>query len=411
MNKKIIISVFFLLEFNAFAIENLEIKAKTFQANFGQLNNFENKNVVFKIDGQDLTDLINIKFLVNNKFTTLKIHKDTFISSRSVKNAALFKSISPAVVLVVSDDSLGSGSLISDKGEILTNLHVVGKNKEVGVIYKPALDTQKISKNDIYIAKVVKYDEVTDLALLRVTNFPVNRLPIKLGGSYDISIGADVHAIGHPRGESWTYTKGVISQYRNDYQWTNPDSDIKHQADVIQTQTPINPGNSGGPLISDSGKLIGVNTFKAGDSEGLNFAVSVDDIKTFLDRKESRSIFVEEKSKAINCEWKKIYEGKTYDKSGEIIAYDTQCSGKIDLEVVSPYDKSKPYFLRADRNLDGKIDLLVLSYTRNDRWSLSYWDNDFDGKWDSVGHHPDGELKPSRYEDFKNYLLRSSAKK
>jgi hypothetical protein len=81
------------------------------------------------------------------------------------------------------------------------------------------------------------------------------------------------------------------------------------------------------------------------------------------------------------------------------------------LEIVKPYDSSRPFYLRADRNLDGKIDLLVLSYSRNEKWSLSYWDNDFDGKWDAVGFHPDGELKASRFEDFQAYSARIAKSK
>jgi S1-C subfamily serine protease len=77
-----------------------------------------------------------------------------------------------------------------------------------------------------------------------------------------------------PTGEAWTYTTGVISQYRRAYEWQAEGDPIKHKADIIQTQTPINPGNSGGPLLGDTGNLIGVNSFKA-SGEGLNFAVSV----------------------------------------------------------------------------------------------------------------------------------------
>jgi len=409
--KNLLVLLSLLFTYSLGFAQHQNVSIYKFQNNFGEFFSGNTQPITSLASDEELKSLLSNKFLTNPTITS-----SSFISviqspkTRGVKDAALFKSISPSVVLIVSDDSLGSGSLISDKGEILTNLHVVGNNQEVGVIYKPTLDTQKISKNDIYRAKVVKFDQVTDLALIRVISFPKDRQPLKLGGSFDISVGSDVHAIGHPRGESWTYTKGVISQYRNDYQWTSGDADIKHQADVIQTQTPINPGNSGGPLISDSGKLIGVNTFKAGDSEGLNFAVSVDDVRNFLARKEDRSVSIDEKIKPISCEWRKVYEGKTNDKSGDVIAYDTQCSGKTDLEVVNPYDKSKPYFLRADRNLDGKIDLLVLSYTRDEKWSFSYWDNNFDGKWDAVGFHPNGELKPTRYEDYKNYLLRIAKK-
>jgi S1-C subfamily serine protease len=55
-------------------------------------------------------------------------------------------------------------------------------------------------------------------------------------------VGADVRAIGHPEGESWSFTKGVISQYRIGFEWGAKND--KHKADVIQTQTPINPGNA-----------------------------------------------------------------------------------------------------------------------------------------------------------------------
>jgi S1-C subfamily serine protease len=118
---------------------------------------------------------------------------------------------------------------------------------------------------------------------------PAGRISIRLGTTDEIAVGADVHAIGHPTGEAWTYTTGVISQYRLTYKWSNRGEEIKHQADIIQTQTPINPGNSGGPLISDADTLIGVNSFK-GDGEGLSFAVSVDDVKRFLVRSGTRTL-------------------------------------------------------------------------------------------------------------------------
>jgi S1-C subfamily serine protease len=56
----------------------------------------------------------------------------------------------------------------------------------------------------------------------------------------------------------------------------------EHRATVIQTQTPINPGNSGGPLLSDNGRMIGVNSFGDPKAQGLNFAVSVSDVRAFL---------------------------------------------------------------------------------------------------------------------------------
>ena len=87
-----------------------------------------------------------------------------------------------------------------------------------------------------------------------------------------MQVAEEVHAIGHPKGLYWSYTKGVASQIRTKWKWTSSKSKIKHQATVIQTQTPLSPGNSGGPLFSDTGKMVGVNTMKE-EGENLNFAV------------------------------------------------------------------------------------------------------------------------------------------
>ena len=377
----------------------------SFQGGFGSYTKSLSKTEVVAQES-DIKSLLSDRFMLNQSLSNFKVSENFQAKSRGPKEVALFKAVSPAVVLITSEDSLGTGSLITSKGEVLTNWHVVGSNKEVGVIFKPALDTQKVTKNDIYRGVVVKIDQVADLALIKLTEWPANRQPVRIGSADEISIGSDVHAIGHPRGESWTYTKGVISQFRNDYQWSGGKNAFKHKADVIQTQTPINPGNSGGPLLSETGKMIGVNSFKTGDSEGLNFAVSIDDVKNFLSRKDNRYSSAPEQTKPATCEWKTVYEGKSEDKAADVISFDTQCSGKADLEIVKPIDSSKPFYLRADRNLDGKIDLLVLSYSRNEKWSLSYWDNDFDGKWDAVGFHPDGELKASRFEDYQTYSAR-----
>jgi S1-C subfamily serine protease len=81
-------------------------------------------------------------------------------------------------------------------------------------------------------------------------------------------VGTKPGGIGHPNGENWTYTKGIVSSVRPDYEW------LTHRATVIQTQTPINPGNSGGPLLSDDGKIVGVNSFGDKGAEGLNFAIA-----------------------------------------------------------------------------------------------------------------------------------------
>ena len=156
----------------------------------------------------------------------------------------------------------------------------MGDAREVAVIFKPRREAEKIDPATALIGRVRKLDPLHDLALVEVTGVPQDAVVIGRGTMDEVQVGADVHAIGHPVGETWTYTKGLVSQIRPGYEWT--DAAGRHVADVIQTQTPINPGNSGGPLISDGGRLIGVNSFKKEGGEALNFAVSVGEVEKFL---------------------------------------------------------------------------------------------------------------------------------
>src|SRR5665213_3087757 len=216
--------------------------------------------------------------------TALKILATPFnngggLSLRGQQDISIYQNASPSVVLVVTNEGLGSGSYLGSN-LVLTNAHVVGANSYAGVVFKPQQEGAKIYPSSVVTAKVLRIDRAHDLAVLQVNAIPAYVHPFELGNSSEIRIGADVYAIGHPTGEFWTFTRGLISQIRKDYDWK--DASGLHRADVIQTQTPINPGNSGGPLISASGKLLGVNSFKTPETEGVNFAVSVEDVIAFL---------------------------------------------------------------------------------------------------------------------------------
>jgi S1-C subfamily serine protease len=325
--------------------------------------------------------------------------------ARGAADAQIYRSVSPAVVLIATNDGLGSGSLISSSGEILTNWHVVMGYSDVGVVFKPADEGQPPTKDDVVTGHVVKYDEVADLALVLVANPPKGASFLKLGDSSEISVGLDVHAIGHPTGEAWTYTKGIISQYRLGFQW-EPDDGIKHKADVIQTQTPINPGNSGGPLVSESGTLLGVNSFKA-PGEGLNFAVSVADVRKFLARSGSR--LAEGKSPApakSECVPKEVSQWRSKANDATVVGIDMTCIGKIDGVLIYPDDKSQAVLLKVDRNHDGRADVIFFDFKRRDKWDMSWWDENFDGRWTLVGYHDDGSLTPTRFESYEAYKQR-----
>ncbi len=180
------------------------------------------------------------------------------------------------VVVILSADGLGSGAIISDSGYVLTNSHVLQGSKEVEVLIYGA-DSLNEAK---HIATVVKDNPIKDLALLKIIN-PKQKLDV-----IDISIvepqpGDEAHAIGHPDGEIWSYTKGYVSQVRYDYTWQYSENS-KMFATVLQIQTPINPGSSGGPLLNKHGNLIGINSFAASDLQSMNFAISVEEIIRFL---------------------------------------------------------------------------------------------------------------------------------
>jgi len=328
---------------------------------------------------------------------------------RSAKDAQIYRAVSPSVVMVATNDGVGSGSLIGPFGDVLTNWHVVKGHREVAIIFKPATEGQTPDKNDMLTGSVAKYDEVADLALVKVATPPGGAHILQLGDSSEISVGLDVHAIGHPLGGRWTYTKGIISQYRLGFEWPG-ENGTKHKADLIQTQTPINPGNSGGPLIGESGKLLGVNTFKAEGGEGLNFAIAIGDVKRFIVRAGNRLAEGNPAPAAKSaCEPKEVSKWRDEKDSASIVGYDLQCSGKVDAVMVYPDDKSQAVLLKMDRNLDGKADVIFFDFKRRDKWDLSWWDENFDGNWTLVGYHDDGSVKPSRFESFEAYRKRTAA--
>ena len=205
--------------------------------------------------------------------------------SRGIGGVTVYKMAAPAVALIVTNEGTGSGSILDEEGHILTNWHVVNGYDRVAVFFKPEKGIE-LEEKLLYSAKVIKVDQVTDLALLKIENPPINLPTLKLGNIDNLEVGQDVHAIGHPGENFWTYTKGIVSQIRPNYEWAY-DTMTKHTSKVIQTQTPINPGSSGSPLLNDNFEVIGINSFIR-EGEGLNFAVSVDVIKEFLERKIGR---------------------------------------------------------------------------------------------------------------------------
>lgn len=183
------------------------------------------------------------------------------------------------VILLVGDKGYGSGVIISTKGYVLTNNHVVENNENLEAIlsYQYNLDGYE---EYVHSIEIIKQDKVKDLALIKIIKPRAALKPIKISRKIP-AIGSQVHAIGHPDLEVWTYTTGYISQIRDEYEWSYND-EFEHMANVYQTQTPIAEGNSGGPLLNNHGNLVGINTFGDNENDFQNFSVTVDEIIKFL---------------------------------------------------------------------------------------------------------------------------------
>src|SRR5256885_5659247 len=168
--------------------------------------------------------------------------------------------------------SLGSGVIVSTKGYVLTNHHVVEGADEIEVTLA---DGKKL------LAKLVGNDPDTDLAVLRVD---LDNLPaIAFASSESLRVGDVVLAIGSPFGFSQSVTSGIVSALGR------TGLGINTFENFIQTDAAINPGNSGGPLIDATGNLIGINTAivsnsPTGGSMGIGFAIPVSTAKMVLEQ-------------------------------------------------------------------------------------------------------------------------------
>lgn len=174
---------------------------------------------------------------------------------------------------------LGSGVVINSTGDILTNWHVIDGHPAAAIFFKP--QTNEDAENSRpYVARLVAQSETVDLALLHLTEAPPSRVSIPLGNISSVQVVEDIHVIGHPKGNPWSYSTGVVSQIRDGYAWTYVDGS-KHQAKVLQLQTAISPGNSGGPVLDDQGRLLGLIAMSQ-EGQNLDYAVAADVIQSFL---------------------------------------------------------------------------------------------------------------------------------
>lgn len=336
-------------------------------------------------------------------------------TSPGAQGSEIFGKLAPSVVFIYGKlkarggksggVSTGTGSIVTVDGLIITNQHVIADTEAIYVALFPPGGRRGLTPEDLHQARIVRFDESRDLALIRFVRPPPGLQPLTFGDFGALKVGEEVHAIGHPLGNAWTYTKGVVSQIRDQFNWQDS-SGLKRRASVIQTQTPISPGNSGGPLLDGGGRMVGVNSFvNAGPSaQGLNFAVAVSEVESFLNEQGNRNAqrATPEKAPAENCKSGepkilKKYRNSTNDHT--FFDLDLDCDGAIDMTVRVPDRKEEAIRYTVDRG--GRTVIVLVDLKRADKIDYSVHDTDGDGVPDRVGVHPDGSFKAASFLPYR----------
>ena len=393
-----------------------------------KIRHFSSKIAMRGINNIDLIDEVNLDLSISissslsekispilesnpQSRTILKILKgssDSEINSssltRGVKEVRIFEDSAPAVVFIETTSGHGTGALVSNDGLIFTNSHVVGNAKKVYVYFMPK-NSGKYSEDDYMIGMVVNNNKHSDLALIKLINNPIGVKPLSLANASSLKIGQDVHAIGHPgNGSQWTYTKGYIGQILKNHEWSYDDGIDRKAQIVIQSQTPIMGGNSGGPLMNDAGEVIGVNSYGS-DYAGANYAVSVKDLKLFLNEKFTITQLPAKTSEASTAsyEWDanviRVSKGD-YDQDGmpdTIYFIDDDETGiweTVLIEIANTDDIVVIY----DYDEDGNWNEKIVNTNSIPRPDFYMYDQDGDGEADVLGYDDDDDGVVDRYE-------------
>ncbi|HEX7280201.1 MAG TPA: trypsin-like peptidase domain-containing protein [Solirubrobacterales bacterium] len=201
--------------------------------------------------------------------------------------AQVFEEAAPGVVTIRSvfeeaGAAEGSGFVLNDDGEIVTNAHVV--TDESGGDREPAKQVYvEFPDRNVVPAEIVGFDPFVDVALLRIEPNGLELQPLELGNDKELHVGQPVAAIGSPFGEQQSLSVGVVSA---------TDRSVRSLtqfeiAGAIQTDASINPGNSGGPLLDVAARVIGINQqieTSSGANDGVGFAVPVSAVKRSIEQ-------------------------------------------------------------------------------------------------------------------------------
>ncbi|GAA4050525.1 S1C family serine protease [Streptomyces shaanxiensis] len=201
----------------------------------------------------------------------------TATDARADDPKEIFERVAPATVQVQAGEGFGTGVVYdADNGLILTNAHVVAGQTALKV---------RIGDKEPVPVRLMGSDPCEDLAVLKLQTPQEDLKQVEFGDSGDLAQGDEVTAIGYPQGagdvsrEKAVLTTGVVQ---------SPDvasTGLPSEPDLpstVQHSAALNPGNSGGPLLDSDGKLVGVNTFSVGGTQGQYYSISSDHAEPLL---------------------------------------------------------------------------------------------------------------------------------
>jgi S1-C subfamily serine protease len=251
--------------------------------------------------------------------------------------ARVYREAAPGVVTIRSvfgaggGAAEGSGFVLNDSGEIVTNAHVVTDESSGKRVAAKEVFVEFPDRN-VVAAKIVGFDPFADVGLLRIDPDGFTLHPLQLGDDADVQVGQPVAAIGSPFGEQQSLSSGIVSA---------TDRSVKSLTQfqiegAIQTDASINPGNSGGPLLDAGARVIGINQqieTNSGANDGVGFAVPVSAIR--------RSVAQLEEDGSVEYAYIGVSSQALYPQLAAKLGLDTRFGGLIaDVVPGGPADKA-----------------------------------------------------------------------
>ena len=239
--------------------------------------------VLFQAQRQGFFPKTNLPKQISNETRTVIQEENAIISvvekvSSSVVAIGVTQRVvnpfDPFAIPKSQDSTIGTGFVVSEKGIIVTNKHVVS---QPGVKYSVLTkDEQK------YEVKRIYRDPVSDLAIVQID--PNELGALELGDSSQLKVGQTAIAIGNALGRlTNTVTTGIISGLGRKVVAGDAYGSTESLDNLIQTDAAINPGNSGGPLLNSAGQVIGVNVATTEGAQNIGFAIPINAVKSIVD--------------------------------------------------------------------------------------------------------------------------------